>query len=334
MSSDLSSLFSGQAPLSLSFKVLKNEPPIEPQPDSVPADGKAPQTKRTRAKEPTKARAPSLVDRRTVFVGNIPNTYKKKHIKCLFKEYGTIESVRFRSMIVERGSLPVKVARITQKQLKGPLNAYVVYSSEEEAENSLKLNGTLLGDRHLRVDVAGRAQSHDHRKSVFVGNLPHEVDEEEVRECFKGCGAVEGVRIVRDAKTGIGKGFGFVTFADSSGVLFAVKQNLKLELKGRKLRIFRSKETSQSLFSGVKTSKPVPRFKAKSKDKRRGMTKDGKPAKPRSKKKTKAGAKSQEKGSEGDVRTSHASKRESRRSERPPKTKKYKPRHRDLKKTT
>ena len=53
------------------------------------------------------------------------------------------------------------------------------------------------------------------------------------------CGEIEGVRIVKDSKTGIGKGIAFVLFRESSGVLFAVKHNSRLELDGRKLRISR-----------------------------------------------------------------------------------------------
>lgn len=94
-----------------------------------------------------------------------------------------------------------------------------------------------------------------------MGNLPFTADEEKLRSCFGDCGDVESVRIIRDAKTGIGKGFGFVTFSDKSGVMFAVKQNRKIELGGRKLRVFKSKDEQtlklqkQTKFSGLRTDK-------------------------------------------------------------------------------
>lgn len=63
------------------------------------------------------------------------------------------------------------------------------------------------------------------------------------------------MRIIRDNRTGIGKGFAYVRFKDSSGVLFACKHNEKLEYEERKLRIFRcysNKEKRQTKFGGKK----------------------------------------------------------------------------------
>ena len=203
---------------------------------------------------------------RTVFVGNVPSTSTKKQILRLFKTCGKVESVRLRSLQVKEGKLPKKVAIRTHKQLteESTFNAYVVFSTEVEAENSLKLNNTLFNGRHLRVDLVAKMEStklEETHLSVFVGNLPFTADEEKLRSCFNDCGDVESVRIIRDAKTGIGKGFGFVTFSDRSGVMFAVKQSRKIELDGRKLRIFKSKDEQtlklqkQAKFSGLKTEK-------------------------------------------------------------------------------
>jgi nucleolar protein 12 len=47
---------------------------------------------------------------------------------------------------------------------------------------------------------------------VFVGNLPFDVQDEELYTHFERCGEIEFVRIVRDKKTNIGKGFGYVQF--------------------------------------------------------------------------------------------------------------------------
>ena len=53
---------------------------------------------------------------------------------------------------------------------------------------------------------------HDHKRCVFVGNLPFDVQDEELWTHFERCGDIEFVRIVRDKKTNIGKGFGYVQF--------------------------------------------------------------------------------------------------------------------------
>lgn len=39
-----------------------------------------------------------------------------------------------------------------------------------------------------------------------------DAEEENIRQAFADCGTIESVRIIRDNKTGIGKGFGFVLF--------------------------------------------------------------------------------------------------------------------------
>ena len=72
------------------------------------------------------------------------------------------------------------------------------------------------------------------------------------------------MRIVKDNRTGLGKGIAYVIFKDSSGVLFALKQNSKLELDGRKLRISRcraegkrKKEKMASEFGGAKASPQI-----------------------------------------------------------------------------
>ncbi len=182
---------------------------------------------------------------RTIFVGNIPSTCTRRHIKQLFKQHCSVESIRLRSLRVSPGDMPSKLAKKKhQRLLEGStFNAYVVLSSTTDAENCLALNGTIFHGRHLRVDIlAGKKNMHVNQRSVFIGNLPFSADEEKVREVFSICGDIENVRIVRDPRTGIGKGFGFITFVDTSGVMFALKQNKRAVVDKRYLRVTRSKD--------------------------------------------------------------------------------------------
>lgn len=53
---------------------------------------------------------------------------------------------------------------------------------------------------------------------------------------FESCGPISHVRIVRDPRTGMGKGFGYVNFKDSDSVQLALEmENVKLD--NRELRI-------------------------------------------------------------------------------------------------
>jgi len=53
---------------------------------------------------------------------------------------------------------------------------------------------------------------------------------------FSKCGKITNIRIIRDSKLNVGKGFGFATFAAEAGAKEALKLN-DAEFKNRKIRI-------------------------------------------------------------------------------------------------
>ncbi|KAM4772872.1 RNA-binding protein 34 isoform 2-T2 [Rhinophrynus dorsalis] len=180
-----------------------------------------------------------IKNKRTVFVGNLPADYTKQMLKNFFKEFGPIESMRFRSVARAEANLSRKVATIQRKvhPKRKNINAYVVFKDEGSATKALERNGAeVVSGFHIRVDIASKSTSHDNKRSAFVGNLPYEIEEETVREHFSDCGNVEAVRIIRDRNTGIGKGFGYVLFENTDAVQLALKLN-NSELLGRKLRV-------------------------------------------------------------------------------------------------
>ncbi|XP_017519927.1 RNA-binding protein 34 isoform X5 [Manis javanica] len=183
-----------------------------------------------------------LKNERTVFVGNLPVTCNKKKLKSFFKEYGQIESVRFRSLIPAEGTLSKKLAAIK--------------------------NGAQIADGfRVRVDFASETSSRD-KRSVFVGNLSYKAEESAVEEHFLDCGTIVAVRIVRDQVTGVGRGFGYVLFENTDAVHLALKLN-NSELMGRKLRVMRSvnkeklKQNSNPSLKNVNKPKQGPSFASK-----------------------------------------------------------------------
>ncbi|KFW77845.1 RNA-binding protein 34, partial [Manacus vitellinus] len=186
--------------------------------------------------------ADETVDRRTVFVGNLPVNCTVQVLKSLFKKYGQIQSIRFRSLIPAEDTVSKKVAAIKHKLHPNAkfVNAYVVFKEECDAEKALKENGTEIASGfHIRVDTASKTSSHDNKRSVFLGNLPYDILDDAVREHFHVCGDVVGVRVVRDRKTGLGKGFGYVLFENTDAVHLALKLNNSV-LMGRKIRVQRT----------------------------------------------------------------------------------------------
>ncbi|KAJ3157397.1 RNA-binding protein 34 [Geranomyces michiganensis] len=211
------------------------------------ADGPDKEVKKTRrqVKEETNEK-----NRRTVFIGNLSLKVTEKTnikaLKAMFSPHGAIESIRFRS-IARNKKMPRRAAFITKDFHPGreTLNAYLVYKEKDSAAKALTENGKLFLGNHIRVDKAMREkdEKHEYKRSVFVGGLPFDISEEKVWEFFAQCGDVEGVRIVRDKATNVGKGIGYVLFKDKACVALGMKLHGS-ELAGRKIRVNRCKDTS------------------------------------------------------------------------------------------
>jgi len=182
---------------------------------------------------------------RTIFVGNVDLDLDKKHLQKHFKECGKIEKIWFRSVPVEEGKIPTKAAVIMKKYAKDAAgkNAYVLFSTKEEAEKALDLNGSKIQNNTLRVDTAIRKQF-DYTKTIFIGNLPFNATEEELRTFFSDCGKMDNVRIVRDSATHVGKGIAYITFKDLLGFKAGLKKN-NSTFKERELRIKKAAPTAR-----------------------------------------------------------------------------------------
>ena len=73
--------------------------------------------------------------------------------------------------------------------------------------------------------------------NIYVGNLSHDVNEEDLKEAFKVFGEVETVKLIKDNFTGISKGFGFVEMSDNDKARSAIDGLNDKELKGRSLKV-------------------------------------------------------------------------------------------------
>jgi RNA recognition motif-containing protein len=69
--------------------------------------------------------------------------------------------------------------------------------------------------------------------ALFVGNLPHDATETQVKEYFSREGTVHSVKLMTDRK-GRSRCFGFITIDDPEKALLALNQK---EFQGRKLTI-------------------------------------------------------------------------------------------------
>ena len=60
-------------------------------------------------------------------------------------------------------------------------------------------------------------------QKLYVGNLPHGTNEEQIRALFSQAGEVVRVSLVVDRQTGLPKAFGFVTMGTQQGSQEAIR---------------------------------------------------------------------------------------------------------------
>ena len=73
--------------------------------------------------------------------------------------------------------------------------------------------------------------------NIYVGNLPREATEEDLRQAFEAFGQVTSVKIITDKFTGDSRGFGFVEMSNSSEAQSAISGLDGKDLKGSTLRV-------------------------------------------------------------------------------------------------
>jgi len=74
-------------------------------------------------------------------------------------------------------------------------------------------------------------------RSVFVGNIPYEGTDEELKDIFSQAGPVLSFRMVYDRETGKPKGYGFCEYKDTETAHSAMRNLNGTELHGRQLRV-------------------------------------------------------------------------------------------------
>ncbi|KAI0537977.1 hypothetical protein GGR58DRAFT_469600 [Xylaria digitata] len=242
---------------------------------------------------------------RTLFLGNvsieaITSSKAKKlltaHLEAPLSELDAstephkIESIRFRSTPFSTGAKPKRAAYITKSVMSATTkstNAYAVYSTPLASRTALKaLNGSVILDRHLRVDSVAHPSAVAHRRCVFVGNLGFVDDETVVNTNADGetvtkkrhkvpsdteeglwrifgahAGKIESVRVPRDDKTRVGKGFAYVQFYDGNDVESALLLDGKKfpPMLPRALRVSRAKDPRKTALAMERSTKAPPK---------------------------------------------------------------------------
>lgn len=90
--------------------------------------------------------------------------------------------------------------------------------------------------------------------NIYVGNLPHEVTDEELREAFEAFGEVTSVNIIKDKYSGQPRGFGFAEMPANAEGQAAISGLNGKEMKGRPLTVSEARPRSEGDRGGGRRS--------------------------------------------------------------------------------
>lgn len=164
-----------------------------------------------------------------VYVRGLPWRADESQVREWFGVCGTITSLE----------LPL------QEDGRSSGTAVVTFSATAEAEAAIAKNGEEMDGRWLSIKystpkpiMASReaTQKQEGCKTVFVGNMSWDIDEETLRNAFADCGEIVSVRFATDRETGDFKGFGHIEFTETEATDKAMAM-AGTEILGRAVRV-------------------------------------------------------------------------------------------------
>lgn len=82
--------------------------------------------------------------------------------------------------------------------------------------------------------------------NIFVGSLPFQLEEADLKELFEAYGEVSTVKIIIDRESGRSKGFGFVEMADDEAAQTAITALNGSDVKGRSIAVSQAEDKKPS----------------------------------------------------------------------------------------
>jgi RNA recognition motif-containing protein len=184
-----------------------------------------------------------------IYIGNLAALTTENELGSLFTRVGRVMSVR-----------------IMRDRDTGHTRGFgFVEMGDREAEQAIQqLNGVELHGQALSVTEARpRPESTAGRGSppsrLFVGNLPYDATEVEVKNLFVAVGPVALVSLPVERESGRPRGFAFVDFAERAHAEEAVRRFHQQPFKGRTLMVSeaRARESHPSPSFSPRASQPL-----------------------------------------------------------------------------
>jgi len=86
--------------------------------------------------------------------------------------------------------------------------------------------------------------------NIYVGNLSHDVTEENLRQAFGTFGQITSATVVKDRYSGQPRGFGFIEMPNRDEAQAAIKNLNGQELMGRKMNVSEARSRTDRGRSG------------------------------------------------------------------------------------
>jgi cold-inducible RNA-binding protein len=184
-----------------------------------------------------------------IYVGNLPAPTTEHELGSLFARVGRVMSVRI----------------MRDRDTGRPKGFGFVEMSEEEVDQAIhQLNGVALHGHALSVSEARprpepSAGQGNSSNRLFVGNLPYEATEVEVKNLFAAVGPVVFVSLPVERESGRPRGFAFVDFSERADAEEAVRRFHQQPFKGRALMVSeaRARESHPSPSFSPRVSQPL-----------------------------------------------------------------------------
>lgn len=120
---------------------------------------------------------------------------------------------------------------------------------EEETEGAGNRNVADIEDEHEKRKLADLLELPPHGSAVYLGGIPHNASEEDLRDFCQSVGDVFEVRIIRGKESGETKVYAFVTFKTKEMASKAIEKLNKSKFQGNEIKCSASKE-KRRLFIG------------------------------------------------------------------------------------
>ena len=80
--------------------------------------------------------------------------------------------------------------------------------------------------------------------NIYVGNLPYETTEDDLRQAFEAHGEVTSVQLIADRYTGKSRGFAFIEMSDDSSGQAAIDALNGADFGGRQLKVTKANRSA------------------------------------------------------------------------------------------